>query len=86
MMRNNFATHVSRVLVNNIDFFKVTFDGVVDWHIKHQFYEQMSRKSDVVSFSSSYVAAQFITAFYWYRYHLEFCQKMKTKVMRWLKS
>ena len=52
-MRNNFATHVSRVLVNNIDFFKVTFDGVVDWHIKHQFYEQMSRKSDVVSFSST---------------------------------
>ena len=51
-MRNNFATHVSRVLVNNIDFFKVTFDGVVDWHIKHQFYEQMSEKSDVVSFSS----------------------------------
>lgn len=48
-MCNNFATHVSCVLVNNIDFFKVTFDGVVDWHIKHQFYEQMSRKSDVVS-------------------------------------
>ena len=41
-MHNNFATHVSRVLVNYIDFFKVTFDGVIDWHIKHQFYEQMS--------------------------------------------
>ena len=52
-MHNNFATHMSRVLVNNIDFFKVTFDGVVDWHIKHQFYEQMSEKSDVVSFSST---------------------------------
>lgn len=52
-MHNNFATHMSHVLVNNIDFFKVTFDGVVDWHIKHQFYEQMSEKSDVVSFSST---------------------------------
>ena len=50
-MHNNFATHVSCVLVDNIDFFKVTFDGVVDWHIKHQFHKQMSRKSDVVSFT-----------------------------------
>ena len=50
--------------------------------------KQMSKKSDVVSFSSSYVMVQLIIAFYWYRYHLEFCQKMKKKkkVMRWSKS
>ena len=29
---------------------------------------------------------QFIAAFCWYRYNLEFCQKMKIKVMRWSKS
>ena len=29
----------------------------------------------------SYVVVQFITAFYCYRYHLEFCQKMKIKLM-----
>ena len=40
---------VSRILFGSIDFFKLTFDDVVEWHIKHEFYEQMSRKSDVVS-------------------------------------
>ena len=48
-IRNNFATLMSRVLVSNIDFFKLTFDGVVKWHIKHELYEQMSKKSEVVS-------------------------------------
>jgi len=46
---NNFAILVSRILVSNIDFFKVAVDGVVEWHIKHEFYWQMSRKSEVVS-------------------------------------
>ena len=49
VIRNNLAILVSRVLVSNVDFFKVAFDSVVEWHIKHQFYEQMSRKSEVVS-------------------------------------
>ena len=48
-IRNNLAVLVSRVLVSNLDFFKVAFDGVVDWHIKHDFYKQMSSKSEDVS-------------------------------------
>ena len=48
-LRKNFATLVSRILFGSIDFFMLTFDDVVEWHIKHEFYEQMSRKSDVVS-------------------------------------
>ena len=48
-LRNNFATLISRILFENMDFFKFTFDGVIKWHIKHEFYDQMSRKSDVVS-------------------------------------
>ena len=48
-MRNHISILISRVLVNHLDFFKVAFDGAVEWHIKHDFYEQMSRKSDVVS-------------------------------------
>ena len=48
-LRKNFATLVSRILFDNIEFFKLTFDGVIEWHIEHDFYEQMSRKSDVVS-------------------------------------
>ena len=48
-LRKNVATLVSCILFGSIDFFKLTFDDVVEWHIKHEFYEQMSRKSDVVS-------------------------------------
>ena len=47
-MRNNISILISRVLVNNLDFSKLSFDKVVDWHIKHDFYQQMSTKSDVV--------------------------------------
>lgn len=46
---NNFAILVSRVLVANIDYFKLTFDDVVDWHIIHEFSVEMSKKSEVVS-------------------------------------
>ena len=48
-LRKNFAILVSCVLVANIKFFNTTFDGVVEWHIKHEFYKQMSKKSEVVS-------------------------------------
>ena len=48
-LRNNFSTLVSRILFGNMDFCKISFDGVVDWHIKHEYLEQMSRKSAVVS-------------------------------------
>lgn len=45
----NFSTLVARILCSNIDFCKLTFDGVVDWHIRHEYYEEMSTKSQVVS-------------------------------------
>ena len=49
MLKENIAILVSRVLVTHLDFFSITFEGVVDWHIKHQFYKEMSSKSHVVS-------------------------------------
>lgn len=48
-LRKLFMTHVSRILTTNMKFFEFSFDGVVDWHIKHQYYEEMSAKSKVVS-------------------------------------
>ena len=47
-MHLNFTVLISRALVENLDFFKTTFDGVVDWHISHQFQYEMSQKSEVV--------------------------------------
>ncbi len=45
-IRRNICTLMSRVLCDNVTFFKASF---VDRHIKHDFYDQMSKKSDVVS-------------------------------------
>ena len=45
----NFKVLFSRILLENVEYFKDTFDGTVTWHIKHCYYEEMSMKSDVVS-------------------------------------
>ncbi len=47
-LRNDFITCVSRILVEHMPFFKHTFEDVVEWHIQHQYYNQMSAKSVVV--------------------------------------
>ena len=51
-LSKNIATIVSRVLFENMPFFKSTFKDVVTWHIQHKHYEDMSKKSEVVSFKS----------------------------------
>ena len=48
VIRNNMCTLISRIMYENMDFARLTFDGVVNWHITHDFYK-MSRKSVVVS-------------------------------------
>ena len=47
-IQNNMCTLISRIMYENMDFARLTFDGVVNWHIMHDFYK-MSRKSVVVS-------------------------------------
>ena len=54
-LRNNLTILVSRILVDNMSFFRHTFDGVVTWHIEHQYYSEMSTKSVVVSSTSGNV-------------------------------
>ena len=36
--------------MKHLKFFKLSFDDLVQWHIKHPFYEEMSSKSTVVSY------------------------------------
>ena len=50
VLRCNIIILNSRVLIENMDFFKFSFDGVGQWHIKHEFYNEMSSKSNVVNF------------------------------------
>ena len=47
-LRQLFAKHVSRILCTHMPFFKFAFEDIVDWHIDHQYYAQMSQKSEVV--------------------------------------
>lgn len=47
--RRVFITHIARVLITNMKYFKFSFDGIVEWHIKHSYYKEMSAKSTVVS-------------------------------------
>ena len=47
-IRENICVLISRVLFCNVAFFNISFDGVIDWHIKHAYYKEMSTKSDVV--------------------------------------
>ncbi|KAL5474537.1 hypothetical protein EMCRGX_G026495 [Ephydatia muelleri] len=47
-LSSNIATLVSRVLCKHMKFFNVSFDDVVQWHIHHKYYKEMSQKSQVV--------------------------------------
>ena len=49
-LKKNIGIIVSRILVKHLKFFKLSFDDLVQWHIKHPFYEEMSSKSTVVSY------------------------------------
>ena len=47
-----FETHISRILCTHIPFFKTSFEDIVEWHIRHRYYDEMSAKSEVVSADS----------------------------------
>ena len=44
-----FEIHVARIVIEHIPFMKSAFSDVVDWHIHHEYYEEMETKSDIVS-------------------------------------
>ena len=52
-LKENISTLIARVLCTHLDFFRMSFDGIVNWHVKHRFYQEMSKKSVVVSMSLS---------------------------------
>ena len=48
MLRQHFTTLVSHIICTHIPFFKFAFEDVVEWHIVHRYYKEMSTKSQVV--------------------------------------
>ena len=49
IIHDEFAILVARILCKHMTFFQSSYADVVDWHIEHQFLQEMSQKSDVVS-------------------------------------
>ena len=50
ILQNNISTLISRILCNRMEFFKVCFQDIIQWHIKHKYSTEMSKKSVVVSY------------------------------------
>ncbi len=49
LLKNRFIIHVSRVIVEYLDFFKEDFKGLVQRHIPHKYSSEMCRISEIVS-------------------------------------
>ena len=72
-LKENITTLISRVLIDNMEFFKFCFSDVTCQHIKHKYYKEMSAKSIVVSTYQVFIKMHFSNDLYNYcRYHLEF--------------
>lgn len=71
-LRRNISILVSRVLAEHMPFFKYTFEDVVDWHIQHQYYSEMSSKSVVVSSACDTIKCAYLFYDLYCRYHLEY--------------
>lgn len=56
-MQAYFVIIISRILYSNMDYFKVSFDSCVKWHIEHKYYQQMCKKSHVVRLYTYYYCA-----------------------------
>ena len=48
IIQDDFAILVARILCKHMSFFKDTHTDIVDWHIPHEFSQEMSQKSEVV--------------------------------------
>ncbi len=89
-LKQLFGTHVSRILAKHIPFFKLTFEDVIDWHIEHEYYKEMSAASQVVSITTTKrgpccrYTHEFLHTIC--RYHLEFSTRTKTSWTTWWTS
>ncbi len=48
-LRKNICVMISRVLYTYVPYFKHTFDGVIEWHIQHEYFKEMCEPSEWVS-------------------------------------
>ena len=48
-LRKNFVISLSRLLNNDMEFFKFSFDGIVQFHLDHKYSKEMAAKSNIIS-------------------------------------
>ena len=49
VIKTNICIIVSRIFFSKKPYFKQTFDGVIDWHIEHQYSHEISQPSEWVN-------------------------------------
>ena len=49
-MKHNFTILVSKLLVQHLKYFREKYSDSIENHIKHDFYEEMSKKSEIVCY------------------------------------
>lgn len=76
---NNYAVILSRVLADEVSYFKNIFGDCVDRHIQHKYSSQMNEKSKMVSMHVIHGPACYDCVFF--RFPWESFQKMKLKQM-----
>lgn len=81
ILKDNITVLISRFLYKYLDFFKLSFDGIIQWHITHKHSSEMSTKSVVVS-NMPTDALTFCVL----RFHLVLLHKMKLQMMVWWPS
>jgi len=52
VMKHNISILISRVLATHLKFFKLSFADLIEWHITHKHYSEMSSRSCVVSLTA----------------------------------
>ena len=54
VMLHNFGILVSRILVEDLPYFNMTFEGVVTKHIDHCYSKEMAQRSETVCYDNMY--------------------------------
>lgn len=49
LLTDHLAMLICRIIVANMPYFSFAFSDVVQWHLEHEYYKEMSMKSEAVS-------------------------------------
>ena len=77
LLKEHFAVHVSRIMTENLKFFREDFKGLTKQHIDHKYRLQHATKSEVVSSHTLTPKVVSLGTFLFCMFLLGYCSKMK---------